>query len=137
MKLHKKNKNPRDKKIAFRNDKKIEDSECSRSENYYTSFKIECENLPYRTGGGYDPKNEGVVDHRNKQIGLVLDVKEDHKYIIFSSVIQKNIPIGSKIIIDERAKVFGTVSRHFEGFYSARVDDVRNIQKGQKIHETQ
>lgn len=133
MKLHKKSKNPRDKKIALRFEEKIEDSDCKRSEDYYTSFKIECDNPPYRTGGGYDPNNEEIVDYTNKQIGLVLDVKEDYKYIIFSSTVQKNIPIGTNIIIDEASKIHGKVSRHFDGFYSAKVDNINSIKKGQKV----
>lgn len=134
MKLHKKHKDFGSKKIALRVEKKIDGTDCLRTEDYYTSFKIECENLPYQTGGGYDPENEKVVTKDYKQIGIVLDVKKDHKYIIFSSTVQQDMPIGSKIMIGETAKVYGEISRQFEGFYSARVENIALIKKGQKIH---
>ena len=97
-------------------------------------FKIDCENTPYETGGGYDPENKKQIINENSQIGIVVDIKENYKYIIFSSTVQRDIPLGSKIVIDGSSKIYGEVARRYEGFYSAKVDNLNYIEKGLKIH---
>lgn len=133
LKLHKKNKSSSEIKVANNYEQKISGTECTKADDYYTSFKIDCENLPYETGGGYDPKNEKQTDNEISQIGIVVDIKENYKYIIFSSTVQRDIPLGSKIVIDGSSKIYGEVARRYEGFYSAKVNNINFVEKGHKI----
>ena len=132
LKLHKKDKGSTESKKSISSNKKIEGTDCKS--RYDKAFVIDCENLPYRTGGGYKAKNKTISSLGKKQIGIILDVKPKYKYIIFSSITQKDIPIGSKLVLDDTLKVSAIVSRHFEGFYSAKVEFIENIKKGQKIY---
>jgi hypothetical protein len=133
LKLHKKNKSSSEIKVANNYDQKISGTDCTKADDYYTSFKIDCENTPYETGGGYDPDNEKQIINENSQIGIVVDIKENYKYIIFSSTVQRDIPLGSKIVIDGSSKIYGEVARRYEGFYSAKVNNINFVEKGHKI----
>lgn len=129
LKLHKNNKKITSKKTYAYN-KNISGSNCQRGEDYYTHFKIECDDLPYETGGGYDPKAEKNTD---KHIGVLLSLKEKSKYIIFSSTKNINLMEGDKVYIDEALKIEAEISNKFEGYYSADIENIKGIKKGQKI----
>ena len=46
-------------------EKEIEGTDCI--ERYDTALVIDCENLPYKTGGGYDPK----MEQQKKEIAAI------------------------------------------------------------------
>lgn len=132
LKLHKKNKKNTS-KTTYAYNKNISGSNCQRGDDYYTHFKIECDDLPYETGGGYDPATEKNTKNTDKHIGVLLSLKEKSKYIIFSSTQNNQLKEGDKVYIDEELKIEAEISNKFEGYYSADIKSVKGIKKGQKI----
>ena len=104
------------------------------------NFGGNTETADYQTGGGYDPSevnspsNENKIEKENKQIGVLVSVKENHGYIIFSPIVQNEIRIGTKIKVDNGGTSIGEVSKYFNGFYSAKLNSMSRLKKGQKIY---
>lgn len=90
-------------------------------------------------GESYDDssKAKDSVDSEDKnmgQIGTVIAIKKKDKSVIFASKIEEEISNGSTVkILTEKKHITATITNYFDGYYSANVDNVAGISKGNSV----
>jgi Zn-dependent protease with chaperone function len=77
----------------------------------------------------------GVNLPKKGQIGSIVSIKEKQNYIIFASSIGENLPVGTKIMIDAEGGAYasGKISKFFDGYYLADVDNAKSINQGSRV----
>ncbi len=78
-----------------------------------------------------------IVDSEDKnmgQIGTVIAIKKKDKSVIFASKIEEEISKGSTVkILADKKHITGTITNHFDGYYSASVEKIDAIKLGSKV----
>ena len=78
-----------------------------------------------------------MVDSEDKnmgQIGTVIAIKKKDKSVVFSSKIEEEIAKGSTVkILADKKYITATITNYFDGYYSANVDNVAGISKGNSV----
>jgi len=68
------------------------------------------------------------------QVGSIIAVQNKDSSVIFSSSVQSEIPKGTKIkILTDGSYVSGTITKHYDGYYSANVEKIDAIKQGSKV----
>ena len=78
-----------------------------------------------------------IVDSEDKnmgQIGTVIAIKKKDKSVVFSSKIEEEMAKGSTVkILADKKYIPATITNYFDGYYSANVDNVAGISKGNSV----
>jgi len=68
------------------------------------------------------------------QIGSIISVQIKGSSVIFSSSVQAEIPKGTKVkILTDGSSVSGTITKYYDGYYSASVEKIDAIKQGSKV----
>jgi hypothetical protein len=68
------------------------------------------------------------------QVGSIISVQNKDSSVIFSSSVQSEIPKGTKVkILANGSHVEGTITKYYDGYYSANVAYANSIKLGSKV----
>jgi hypothetical protein len=68
------------------------------------------------------------------QVGSIISVQNKDSSVIFSSTVQTEIPKGTKVkIVNDGSSVLGTITKYYDGYYSASVEKIDAIKQGSKV----
>lgn len=68
------------------------------------------------------------------QVGSIISVQDKDSSVIFSSSVQSEIPKGTKVkILTDDSHVLGTITKYYDGYYSASVEKIDAIKQGGKV----
>ena len=68
------------------------------------------------------------------QVGSIISVQNKDSSVIFSSSVQTEIPKGTKVkILTDGSYVSGTITKYYDGYYSASVRKIDAIKQGSKV----
>ena len=68
------------------------------------------------------------------QVGSIIAVQNKDSSVIFSSSVQSEIPKGTKVkILTDGSYVSGTITKYYDGYYSASVEKIDAIKQGSKV----
>ena len=68
------------------------------------------------------------------QVGSIISVQNKDSSVIFSSSVQAEIPKGTKVkILTDSSYVSGTITKYYDGYYSASVEKIDAIKQGSKV----
>ena len=68
------------------------------------------------------------------QVGSIISVQNKDSSVIFSSSVQAEIPKGTKVkILTDGSYVSGTITKYYDGYYSASVEKIDAIKQGSKV----
>ena len=67
-------------------------------------------------------------------MGSIIAVQNKDSSVIFSSSVQSEIPKGTKVkILTDGSYVSGTITKYYDGYYSASVEKIDAIKQGSKV----
>ncbi len=83
-------------------------------------------------------KGESINEDSNLpdkgQVGSIISIQNKDSSVIFSSTIQAEIPKGTKVkILTNNSYVSGTITKYYDGYYSASVEKTDLIKQGSKV----